>query len=1378
MLKPAILLLSVLAGATAADVPLVSTYAMEADAADAARVTDAGPGARHGKLLDGAVFAEGGKRGKALRLSGGKARASIPSDSVLDGLVADFTVALWVKPEARIEGDSSQIVTKRTDWWMPKPFSIDWLGNGTLQASMHNGDWRNPRGGSLPVGSWHHIALTFRRGAQASLWLDGTAVITEKTTSSLTRNGEPLVLGFEPAGNFQGGGFRPFVGMMDDLRLYATALDAEQVKLEMAGTLKTRPFVPADLPARRLESIPPPAAAAVPAADAPLICDITFDQNVVANGIWYEEAATRVEEIQAGGKKIYALVCKGGSAPAVPYARSLRLAVLDPRFRDGRMPVVDVLVEYSHPSNSGVYLLADTARGGETVANAWGNSDRIGTINAQIDNARFASTDSGASDRDQKPDGYDLRLNAYSGDFRVRKVRVTGYDRTKDPDWRRLLKLQGIAAPGRDIFAFAAGEELRLDWRFANLALVAAETTWTWRMTGPGGTEFAAGKGNASCAPGKDLAIPMQAPSRGLPFGIYEANLQLSAKRVGGVVEVFNRTVTFAIGSTAKIGKAAPGEFLYGLDVALGSCWNNQAYLGWMRWMGVDLVRAGADMGDWDKAMPVFRAQGLQVMPMPEARYDANAEVRARNVREAAEQAAGVAKRHPDIIWWEIGNEPDLGFYPGPIEDYAVGMSAIAKAIRGANPKAMPTNGGLSWFGTEGEQRSRRLVELAVPAELGAMAYHGHGPLMKAESEAYERMLGAMKAAGKGGMTLVETESGVAAGRSPQQEDIQARTVVEKMVYSQAKGMPLFIFFRLHFEDKDSYGMLHDAQQPRPSVLAYRALVERTRGMRCGQPIDLGDPDIHAYPFSVGSRRCLVVWLSRAETTSASVSLAASAGKIRDLTASDLYGNPLPVPPLAGPVATVDIGDRPLFLSWDGAGDGFPAAAPPPLRVSGCEIAPGSPGLLRMVVRNADSKPMTGSVRVRISSRTPVTPAEFTLPATVAAGAETTIDQRIAVGEASHAVAWPQTWTVFSGVPDAATDPTTMRSIPAEIAMPGQAPVQARTARLQDGKLDLARITGGFKERKSALCLAEIRCETATTIEVGASADWWMEWAVNGERVYSTMDTGNGAGFRITDHRFRLPLKQGVNLVAVRVQSGSQGFVLVCGGPEELRRTSAADTDRVEAELIVDGKVVARTVRPLTLLLPLPTTPAGGARALAAGAPIAELAEPEVTNLFFKHPDSSRWWRGNADCSAKAWFAADATKLTALVIVRDDAHRGDGTAAAATERDGLTLAVMGEGETAPRTWNVTSVGGRVGAWRVGGGNAVDPAVRAVITRDDAAGTTTYEVAIDRSGLSAGVVRLNLLINDDDAGYRKQFMVWRPGLAEGVDAAGWYRALLR
>ncbi len=1362
--------------ATSAEVPLVARFDMEKDPSVENQLQDT-TGKHHGRLLNGAELVPGGRSGNALHLHGGGARAEIPADPMLDALVSDFTIALWVKPERKPDGDSTQIITKRTQWWMTKPFSIDWLSDGALLLSTNDGAWRNPRGGTLAVGEWHHLALTAKRGAQAVLWLDGAKTIELDLPRSLSRNGEPLVLGFEPAGDFAGGKFRPFVGLIDDLRIYATSLDASQIAAVMAGTLATRPATQADLPGRHLESTPPAATTAVPATDAPLSCELVVDRDLSARGLWYEEASVAVEKIEAGGRQLNALVCKGGSAPGVNYARSLRLSCTDPRFREGRMPVVDIEVEFSHPHWSGVEVKADTARGPQKVGEGWGGNDALKTIRVQLDDARFAGTDNGTPDRDLGPDGYDLRINGFSGDMRIRRVTVTGYDRQNDPDWRRLLKLQSVQAPGREVFAFAAGEPLHLDWRFRNLALVPVDSACTWRIVGRDGKVLASGTKQGMCAANGELVLSMEAASRGLPFGIYEATLALTAKRKSGPVEVLTRTVTLALGSPAVLAKAAPGEFLYGLDVALGETWANPRYLAWMHWMGVDLVRAGASMHEFDKAMPVFRREGLQVMPMPEAAYDADDGRRAQLVREAAEQAAGVAKRHPDIRWYEIGNEPDLGFYKGPIEDYAVGMAEIAKAIRQANPLAMPMNGGLSFFGDEGTRRSQRLLEVADVSNLKALAYHGHGALVGAEKGAYERMQSAAATHGRSALPLIETESGVAAGRSPQQEDVQARTVVEKMVYAQGQGMPLFIFFRLHFEEADSYGMLYDQQEPRPSVLSYRNLVEQTRGLRCGPRLDLGDPDLYAYAFAAGNRRCLVTWLSRPETASASVALAAGRAAITGLRVTDHYGNPLAIPPLAGPVATLAITEQPQFISWTGAAIGFPAAAPAPLRLAGCEVATGIPGSLQVIVRNADTMPLVGEVRITVTSHNPVTPATCTLPVTVAPGAEATVHQVLRVAAGAPITAWPQTWTIFEEGPGAAPDLTTITSLPATWKGPAGAPVAGRRARLQDDRLDLAALTGSIRERKSVVCFAEIECAAAGTIAVGASADWWMEWYINGQKGYSTLDRGNGSGFRLTDHRFTLPVHAGRNLLAVRALSGSQGFVLICGGAEELRRVDSTQADRVEAVLVVGGAVIARSVNTLQVLTPLPSLPEGGRTAMAALPALAELAEPDLTNLFVQHPDSSRWWHGDGDLSARVWATADTKSLDLLVAVRDDQQRTGGAPATLPEQDSLQLGVAGNDEGSVQMWTIGTSTKGPGAWRSNALDQADPDLRIEIERDEAGKLTWYRCSIPRSRLPQGALRLNLQINDNDDGFRKQFLRWRPSLNEHPNIARWYRVML-
>jgi hypothetical protein len=55
--------------------------------------------------------------------------------------------------------------------------------------------------------------------------------------------------------------------------------------------------------------------------------------------------------------------------------------------------------------------------------------------------------------------------------------------------------------------------------------------------------------------------------------------------------------------------------------------------------------------------------------------------------------------------------------------------------------------------------------------------------------------------------------------------------------------------------------------------------------------------------------------------------------------------------------------------------------------------------------------------------------------------------------------------------------------------------------------------------------------------------------------------------------------------------------------------------------------------------------------------------------------------------------------------------------------------------------------------------------------------TLYRVSLDRAMVGNGIFRLNFLINDNDDGYRKQFMEWTHGLGESQDPTLWQQFIL-
>jgi len=168
--------------------------------------------------------------------------------------------------------------------------------------------------------------------------------------------------------------------------------------------------------------------------------------------------------------------------------------------------------------------------------------------------------------------------------------------------------------------------------------------------------------------------------------------------------------------------------------------------------------------------------------------------------------------------------------------------------------------------------------------------------------------------------------------------------------------------------------------------------------------------------------------------------------------------------------------------------------------------------------------------------------------------------------------AFPKEWTVFGPV-DPDPDFAGMRDVPAELNV-GDRRLAGRNAVFTDNYLDLGALLGGQAVGKTAYLLATVDATKDMAVELGAGADWWMKWWVNGEVVCDTLKEGNDkwppSGL---DHRFTARLKSGSNLVAVKAVSGSGGFLLAAGGPGGVEYTlvikggTVVDTDPPERNL-------------------------------------------------------------------------------------------------------------------------------------------------------------------------------------------------------------------
>ncbi len=209
-------------------------------------------------------------------------------------------------------------------------------------------------------------------------------------------------------------------------------------------------------------------------------------------------------------------------------------------------------------------------------------------------------------------------------------------------------------------------------------------------------------------------------------------------------------------------------------------------------------------------------------------------------------------------------------------------------------------------------------------------------------------------------------------------------------------------------------------------------------------------------------------------------------------------------------------------------------------------------------------------------------------------------------------MSWPTTWTVFGPFTREEPVPSNdiLAAIPKTLTISGRT-IQPKHAALENSRIDLVSLfdpkSHSFLYTKSsstvgrtAYLFAEIEVPRAGQLLIGAGADWWMQWFLDGICVYDTINpdshghAGNGAGmFGINNHAFTVDLDPGKHVLAVRVMGGSQGWLLCSGCGQAVRdaQTNALQIERdyALATFRKERDLVARVMSLQASQNPLPT---------------------------------------------------------------------------------------------------------------------------------------------------------------------------------------------
>ncbi len=211
------------------------------------------------RLASGVETAVDERLGVVARFTGDKDNRLYLRSELLHRIGTPVTVSLWVNPETRTQ-HTCGFLTKRTQLWIPTPFTLGMRNNGELYLDGSNG---NDGAGSftttgkhLPLNQWSHLAFTHQPDGEVVLYLNGERIAAKKMAAGFAHNDEPMVLGYEMAGGWQHGERSKFKGLIGDVRVYAAALPASAVTALYRGEspatrqARAQDFAPARQPVK------------------------------------------------------------------------------------------------------------------------------------------------------------------------------------------------------------------------------------------------------------------------------------------------------------------------------------------------------------------------------------------------------------------------------------------------------------------------------------------------------------------------------------------------------------------------------------------------------------------------------------------------------------------------------------------------------------------------------------------------------------------------------------------------------------------------------------------------------------------------------------------------------------------------------------------------------------------------------------------------------------------------------------------------------------------------------------------------------------------------------------------------------------------------
>jgi hypothetical protein len=177
----------------------------------------------------GGVLRATGDFGRALYLDGSGALAELADNPLVQFGTSDFTVECWICP-TMLDVDSAHKRRRLLDkgLWPDAWWNIDIWSDGRVQMEMSDAGRQSGTtvsDGGVTENRWTHLAIVVDRKGSATRYylngvLDSTKDLPATFIGALDMAGKSLTTGI----------WQPFIGLLDDLRVYRRALTDGEIQ--------------------------------------------------------------------------------------------------------------------------------------------------------------------------------------------------------------------------------------------------------------------------------------------------------------------------------------------------------------------------------------------------------------------------------------------------------------------------------------------------------------------------------------------------------------------------------------------------------------------------------------------------------------------------------------------------------------------------------------------------------------------------------------------------------------------------------------------------------------------------------------------------------------------------------------------------------------------------------------------------------------------------------------------------------------------------------------------------------------------------------------------------------------------------------------------